>query len=430
MRSGPLGGCSSALGGMNAWSLYLQSDMAYPESWGAKGDGVTDDTAAIQAAATSLALTGGTLVFAPDKLYRISAAITLPKGVVAEGNARPLKMSASPATIAGCGSGLITLQSSNVAFFVLSDGCAVRRVNLGLVAGTATPTGGKAIDMSGAYGCELTGVTVNGVFDGIYSVNASITPQHLRLRDVNVLRIANRGVVFSNVVDFAWDTGVIMNWGVGWTQTGKGVHLLNNCATGYFHKVLHQSLAEGIRVIGYTETLPATPTTSAQDLHWTDCIVDAPRDVAVACKGLRHSSFVGCNVFSSAGYGFWIDDYCVGVQIIGGCSEGGTNDGITIQGVQDTTTISGVTIMGRHFASLNGFGICVAADTSHFIISNNRFSRTSPLIAGQSAMPYSICVVPGNSNHYVIVDNLGAGATGIISDGGTGLDKSVQGLVP
>jgi parallel beta-helix repeat protein len=56
--------------------------------FGAVGDGVTDDTAAVQAAITSMAVTGGNLVF-PDGNYKITSTLTLSSNVnyIAQGNA-------------------------------------------------------------------------------------------------------------------------------------------------------------------------------------------------------------------------------------------------------------------------------------------------------------------------------------------------------
>jgi parallel beta-helix repeat protein len=56
--------------------------------FGAVGDGVANDTAAIQAAITSMAVTGGNLVF-PDGNYKITSTVTLSSNVnyIAQGNA-------------------------------------------------------------------------------------------------------------------------------------------------------------------------------------------------------------------------------------------------------------------------------------------------------------------------------------------------------
>ena len=52
---------------------------------GAKGDGVTDDTAAFQAAMRSVAKAGGGAVFVPEGRYAIRGSLTVPKGVTLRG---------------------------------------------------------------------------------------------------------------------------------------------------------------------------------------------------------------------------------------------------------------------------------------------------------------------------------------------------------
>jgi len=55
------------------------------QDYGAVGDGITDDTAAIQEALDSLDGIGGT-VFMPDRLYMCSTGLKIPNGVILQGN--------------------------------------------------------------------------------------------------------------------------------------------------------------------------------------------------------------------------------------------------------------------------------------------------------------------------------------------------------
>ena len=60
---------------------YIISPTSFNvRDYGAKGDGVTDDTAAIQAAVDACATVGGTVSFAPG-VYTISSPIELPPNV-------------------------------------------------------------------------------------------------------------------------------------------------------------------------------------------------------------------------------------------------------------------------------------------------------------------------------------------------------------
>lgn len=59
---------------------------AYPEDFGAVGNGITDDTNALSAAMNSLGSTGGTLFLRPDKKYRVATTIKLPKNITIKGS--------------------------------------------------------------------------------------------------------------------------------------------------------------------------------------------------------------------------------------------------------------------------------------------------------------------------------------------------------
>ncbi len=71
-------GGSTIIGGE---SLVENENFRNVKTWGATGDGATDDTAAIQAAADALPSLGGVLYF-PEGNYIVSTTITLPSGDV------------------------------------------------------------------------------------------------------------------------------------------------------------------------------------------------------------------------------------------------------------------------------------------------------------------------------------------------------------
>lgn len=380
-------------------------------------NGQVDWTAAIQAAANSLASTCGAVRLRDDRLYYVSGLVTLPACVGIEGNARPLKMNDSPISIDGSGSGLVIARANAVSFLKLNHGGFVRRVNFGLRPGTTTPSAGKAIDLSGAYGIEISDVTINGCWDGIYSVNAGLVGQHITMRDVNILHFANIGMVLEKVVDLRWEGGTIMNWGTPWATTGKGT-TINGGATMFFSKLLYQSSSEGVRSLGE----------AVQDIHWTDCTFDGLAVIAMSLKHVKQSTIIGCHFNSNTQYGVWLNDYTSGVTLANNNFIGTGLQSIVVQGATVPTSVTQTTITHNHFYFLSGNAVHVAANTTDFVVSGNTLSRYEPdTQGGPSGGDWHVFVDTGTSDRYVITYNVGAGESGIVSDGGSGVAKTVSG---
>lgn len=68
----------------SSWRLLGGPSVVDVKHYGAVGDGVTDDTAAIQAAIDAVESTGG-LVFVPFGIYKTTASITIPNAITLQG---------------------------------------------------------------------------------------------------------------------------------------------------------------------------------------------------------------------------------------------------------------------------------------------------------------------------------------------------------
>jgi hypothetical protein len=86
--------------------------------YGTKGDGVTDDSGAIQAAITAMAAVGGTVIFPPGN-YAIAVGLTMGSGVNLQGNGATLTLTQSAGTMLTTGSNHyirgLTLNANNFA---------------------------------------------------------------------------------------------------------------------------------------------------------------------------------------------------------------------------------------------------------------------------------------------------------------------------
>ena len=123
------------------------------KAFGALGDGVTNDTAAIQAAANAVTSTGGVLLF-PAGVYVVTTAIAVKSNTAVVGQGATLLAAASGFSV---NSAIITNQN-NTATTLTDHDIAVRGITLDY--GTSTPGGGAhAIDFQFVRNVSIVGCT-------------------------------------------------------------------------------------------------------------------------------------------------------------------------------------------------------------------------------------------------------------------------------
>ena len=150
------------------WDGSDNGQAASVKDFGAKGDGVSDDTSALQAALTYLQTSGGSLFF-PVGVYRTSATLTLTSanGFTIYGNNATIKKLDS-APIAGGYGGIQFVSCSNGAIYNLNlDGNRAAR-------GALSITSSHQYDIQGGS---------NLIFDGCKSDNSIMDGWYLRGTD-------------------------------------------------------------------------------------------------------------------------------------------------------------------------------------------------------------------------------------------------------
>jgi len=201
-----------------------RADVSDAKAYGAAGDGVTDDTAAISAA-VSVAAQNGRTVFIPEGSYRVSR-IVIPAGV----------------EIVGTGPGSSLVSSSDMDTLLVT-GDAVRIADLEIVGFGPSGAANNPVNVESGTDVVLSGLTVT---EG--STNCiRIGPTSDQTKVVNCIIRNWHGAVFSGVVVFAdhclvQGCNVLDGAFVGITVSGKHNRILHNFVTGGSHS--------GINVFG------------------------------------------------------------------------------------------------------------------------------------------------------------------------------------
>lgn len=162
-----------------------------------------------------------------------------------------------------------------------------------------------------------------------------------------------------------------------------------------------------------------------------------------------------CWLFTTGGSGGTLGDVqlntCWGASSSGGNglnisgNAPGTVDGVTVNGGDYINNFKSGILFGPNASNVNiqvsnifnnsqaGAsaypGVDIAAGTSNFMVGNCQCGAGGriALVGGSNKQSYGIVVNTGASNHYNIVYNRGANVSGIVSDGGSGADKTVTG---
>ena len=210
-----------------------------PEDFGARGDGVTDDTAALQRAFDA-ARTGTTVVLAAGRTYAHSAV---------------LHLRTAGLHLTGPGTLLATAEATSSVWIEADDVL----VDGGVVVRTATTTRRweaweqMGLRIVGRSGVVLRSVTVDGsAAAGIYVGNGAtafvldhVTVQNTRADGIHVTAGANHGTVTSPTVRDSGDDGVAV---VSYAQDGTPCHDI----TVVSPTVLGTAWGRGLSVVGGT----------------------------------------------------------------------------------------------------------------------------------------------------------------------------------
>lgn len=381
--------------------------IADVKSYGARGDGISDDTAAFQAALTANA---GKSIFIPKGRYRLTAPVTVPSGTSVIGASR-----GSGWDGAAFDGTTITIEGADASIFdVTGRGCTISDLTL-LHTGAVASAGGALIDVAGHYhtiarvNLGKTATSAGG-WIGIRVLGAvGDNVSGVQLLDLSVRAMKADGAYFQRVADASLLRYLFEN-----VEIGSGVS----------HGITLYGETEGV-LISHAEVLHASVGL------WMDGTAQV-RGSAPGFNQIAQSYFDSCNwgiyvnygfqtlltsVWSASNsYGLWLERG-QGMQVNGGQFFANTV-GITVRPGVISTVVKGAQIRDNVTA-----GVQIQAGVTDFVIQGNDF--TSNLGPGAiRAQAAAVTIAAGASDRYIVADNL-IRNSGAVTDAGAGANKRV-----
>ena len=155
---------------------FTKPGTVYPQWWGAKCDGTTDDGPEIQAAYDSLPSGGGGTVELAGCAYKLNQEILVSRADTT------VRLEAGAvldiATIGGTGSGSVHDTANVLAAFRVAPTAARVRITGGRITGTATVSGKKTIGIliAGATQTKVGGIKIENLHAGIWIGGNAVEP--------------------------------------------------------------------------------------------------------------------------------------------------------------------------------------------------------------------------------------------------------------
>lgn len=384
------------------------------KDFGAKGDGSTDDTAAIQAAIDFADV--GDVIYFPDAASRYIVSSTLDVDGAGTLTFRGTGMRQRTIQVADHTFTIFNVQSSNITF-----------ENMGFI-GLANSGSGvwtiNAANTGASLGLQVRNVEMSTIVGGIKNAQDDMLLDNVTIKLLKAsagIGVQILGTTSSDKPGIQHLRRVLVQNGVG-SDCFAGLDIQNSGEI-LLEQCLFLSTGIGIRFApGAGQGIKSF---SAQNSACDSCsgagVSVVPTSTGVAYR-LRFHNHWSCS--NNRGYLIGGASANVsGVQIVGGVILGNTNDGVLLNGTSVGDGNMDAQIVGAAIAG-NANGVNVAAGAKGFQIVGNRIGDWADFGGNTND---GIVIQPGASNNYIISGNdLRGNGGNTITDGGTGATKLIR----
>lgn len=375
--------------------------------FGAVGDGVADDTAAIQAAINS-----GTLsVYAPAGTYKVTSTINI----------------TTPITFSGAGrENTIFKQTSNFDVFKIDNGVgvmlgvAMRGFQIFNNQPRPLVTSGSGIRMFKSYFGTFEDIEIKNCYIGINSTQSNVT----KYDGVGVTDFNWVGYYFHGGFNF---DSYVSNCAISGGSAGfASVYMQDMCDEMTFFSVIMNVSAYNVYCDASANGVNLRP----EFCRFFACSFDSS-STGVFLRHTTDMTFMGCYFSNRPGNGMQIgttgaveNTNFIGCTFAYNGASGGVVGSFAVN-----TLFDGCNFVGNSTTAPNtGNGLTFAANTSDFTVTNCAFRNGWGSAGSQN---YGLAILPGNSDRYVIANNTfgtnGPGGAMLVS--GPGTNRTISGNV-
>ena len=374
------------------------SDSVNVKDFGAVGNGVTDDTAAIQAAINALP-SGGRVWLGPGT-YRITAELTV---------------SATGVHVCGYNRNSTQIKQDTLTSKIFNITGNFNTVSGLRLSYNGTPlSGATAIYCSASY-CIFQDFIIANSYVGMEFLTGSAC----KCRNFEVLDYESIGIYAHNLNDL-FITQFVINAGISTRGVLGGLRLIDKVEA---FVASDGDIIQGVLAMTTGATSNVTGARPAY-CRFTNVFFDSASNSnqGVSVDKSVEFDFVGCWFSSRPGAGIAMTN-TDGMRFTGGGAVNCGTHGVLVQNTCVRTVFLNFRASGNSVQSANtSDGINIAAGTTDFIIKGCTLAGT----LGFGTQRYGASVTTGASDRYIIVGNLVNGnGTGGINDNGSGVNKQV-----